>query len=71
MRKPPIISFQACSRAPDAPVFLDSPEANPTAVAPAARYTMAPVFETARMHKNGVPEMQLARCFGVTTFELG
>jgi GNAT superfamily N-acetyltransferase len=59
------------ARAPDAPVFLDTPEANPAAVALAARHAMAPVFETARMYKNGTPEMRLDRCFGVTTFELG
>ena len=59
------------SRAPGAAVFLDTPEANPAAVALAARHAMAPVFETARMFKNGSPEMQLERCFGVTTFELG
>jgi ribosomal protein S18 acetylase RimI-like enzyme len=59
------------ARAPGAPVFLDTPEANPAAVALAARHAMAPVFETARMFKNGSPEMQLERCFGVTTFELG
>jgi ribosomal protein S18 acetylase RimI-like enzyme len=59
------------ARAPGAAVFLDTPEANPAAVALAARYAMAPVFETARMYKNGSPEMRLERCFGVTTFELG
>ena len=59
------------ARAPDAAVFLDTPEVNPAAVALAARHAMAPVFETARMYKNGSPEMRLERCFGVTTFELG
>lgn len=59
------------SRAPGAAVFLDTPEANPAAVTLAARHAMAPVFETARMYKNGSPEMRLERCFGVTTFELG
>ncbi len=59
------------ARAPGAPVFLDTPEANPGALALAARYAMAPVFETARMVKNGAPAMQVERCFGVTTFELG
>ena len=59
------------ARAPGAAVFLDTPEANPAAVALAARHAMAPVFETARMYKNGSPEMRLERCFGVTTFELG
>ena len=57
--------------APSAPVFLDTPEANPAAIALAGRHAMAPVFETARMHKNGAPQMRLDRCFGVTTSELG
>jgi GNAT superfamily N-acetyltransferase len=59
------------SRAPGAAVFLDTPEANPAAVALAARHAMAAVFETARMYKNGSPEMRRERCFGVTSFELG
>ena len=59
------------ARAPGAPVFLDTPEANPAALALAARHAMRPVFETARMYRNGAPEMRLDRCFGVTTFELG
>jgi hypothetical protein len=59
------------ARAPGAPVFLDTPEANSAAVALAARHAMTPVFETARMVKNGSPEMRLEHCFGVTTFELG
>ena len=59
------------ARAPGAAVFLDTPEANPAAGALAARHAMTPIFETARMYKNGSPEMRLDRCFGVTTFELG
>jgi Acetyltransferase (GNAT) domain len=59
------------AHAPGAPVFLDTPEANPAAVPLASRHTMTPVFETARMYRNGSPETQLDRCFGVTTFELG
>jgi hypothetical protein len=59
------------ARAPGSPVFLDTPEANPAAVALAARHGMAPVFETARKFKNGSPEIGLDRCFGVTSFELG
>lgn len=59
------------ARAPGAPVFLDTPEANPAALALARRFRMTPTFETARMYRNGSPEMRLDRCFGVTTFELG
>jgi hypothetical protein len=54
------------ARASTTPVFLDTPEANPAAVALAERNV-----ETARMYKNGSPAMRLDRCFGVTTFELG
>jgi hypothetical protein len=57
--------------APGAPVFLDTPQANPAAVALAQRFQMTAVFETARMYKNGAPQTRLDRCFGVTTFELG
>jgi len=59
------------ANSPGAPMFLDTPEANPAALALAKRHEMTPVFETARMYKNGAPEMRLDRCFGVTTFELG
>ena len=59
------------ARAPGAPVFLDTPEANPAALALAARHGMTPVFETARMYRNGAPKTRLDRCFGVTSFELG
>jgi hypothetical protein len=65
------LSSGLLARASGAPVFLDTPEANPAAVALAARYAMTPVFETARMVRNGSPEMRLDRWFGVTTFELG
>jgi hypothetical protein len=57
--------------APGAPVFLDTPEPNPAALALAVRFRMTPVFETARMYKNGSPETRLDPCFGVTSFELG
>jgi hypothetical protein len=59
------------ARVPGAPVFLDTPDANPGAVALASRHAMTPIFETARMYKNGAPQTRLDRCFGVTTFELG
>jgi ribosomal protein S18 acetylase RimI-like enzyme len=59
------------ARAPGAPVFLDTPEANPAAVALAKRFRLTSVFETARMYKNGAPQTRLDCCFGITTFELG
>jgi GNAT superfamily N-acetyltransferase len=59
------------SRAPGAPMFLDTPEANPAAIELAKRRGMAPVFETARMYTREPPRAPMDRCFGVTTFELG
>jgi GNAT superfamily N-acetyltransferase len=53
------------------PVFLDVPHANPAAVEIAAASLDAPVFETARMYRNGRPPEDTARVFGVTTFEFG
>ena len=59
------------ARAGAAPIFLDTPESNPAALALARRHGMARVFETARMYTKAAPEVRIDRCFGVTTFELG
>lgn len=53
------------------PVFLDVPHANPAALDLARAELDGPVFETARMYRNGRPPEDIARVFGVTTFELG
>jgi ribosomal protein S18 acetylase RimI-like enzyme len=52
-------------------LFLDVPEVNPSAVALAEDLRFAPAFETARMYTGTPPELDLARLYGVTTFELG
>jgi GNAT superfamily N-acetyltransferase len=52
-------------------VFLDVPEPNREALALARAQGLAPVFETARMYTGAIRPLQLARIFGVTTFELG
>ncbi len=59
------------ARAGGETIFLDVPEPNPAALALAARYGLAPVFETARMYTGEAPAVDLMRVFGVTTFELG
>jgi len=59
------------AHAPQAPVFLDTPEVNQAAMRLAQRYGMAPVFETARMYTQGDPGVAVEEVFGVTTFELG
>lgn len=53
------------------PVYLDVPEMNPAAVALAERNGMHKVFETVRMYTGETPPLDLARIYGVTTFELG
>lgn len=53
------------------PLFLDVPEPNAAAARLAADAQMRPCFETARMYTGTPPALDLARQFGITTFELG
>jgi len=53
------------------PIFLDTPDVNPAAIALAKKHEMTPVFETARMYTGTPPRGRLDACYGVTTFELG
>lgn len=57
--------------APDGPLYLDTPEANPGSIALARHAGMEPVFETARMYNHGDPGFHVQGVFGVTSFELG
>ena len=52
-------------------IFLDVPEANRGAQSLIASRGLTPVFETARMYTGADPAIDLAKLFGVTTFELG
>lgn len=52
-------------------IYLDTPEPNAQAVAVAEAMGLAPVFETARMYTGPAPALDIARIYGVTTFELG
>lgn len=56
---------------PNQPIFLDIPEVNPHALALVEKHGMEKVFETARMYNQTIPNIDTARCFGVTSFELG
>ena len=51
--------------------YLDVPEINEHAVDLARRYDMRLVFETARMYTLSLPDLDMQRIFGITTFELG
>jgi ribosomal protein S18 acetylase RimI-like enzyme len=55
----------------ETPVIIDVPESNVSAVRMVEQLSFAPAFETARMYTGPVPTMDMARLFGVTTFELG
>jgi GNAT acetyltransferase-like protein len=56
---------------PDTDVFIDMPGANPHAHHVRAGRAMDPVFETARMYRNGTPPEDTNRVYGVTTLEFG
>lgn len=60
-----------CARAAAAPVFLDTPDANPEAIELAKRRGMTRLFDAARMFTHGAPPGRIDHCYGVTTFELG
>lgn len=59
------------AKVPAVPVFLDIPDINPKARDLAEKYSMQPVFETARMYTHQPPNLPLDHIFGVTTLELG
>lgn len=53
------------------PIFLDTPENNPAALALAARHGMTEVFGCARMYHGATPALPWHDIYGITTFELG
>lgn len=59
------------NHAQNQPIFLDAPDANPSAISLAQKYSMQPVFECVRMYTRAIPEFDITRVFGVTTLELG
>jgi GNAT superfamily N-acetyltransferase len=66
------VLFRALAAAASStPVIVDVPESSPAALELAARYGLAPDFETARMYRGRAPEVPLDGVYGVTTFELG
>jgi GNAT superfamily N-acetyltransferase len=59
------------SRAAGQPIYLDTPENNPAALALAARHGLREVFGCARMYCGVPPMLPWQAIYGVTTFELG
>ncbi|MDF1759393.1 MAG: GNAT family N-acetyltransferase [Coxiellaceae bacterium] len=60
-----------CSKVDQGPVILDIPDTNSAALELTAKHYMNLVFETARMYTGEPPAIDLARVYGVTTFEIG
>ena len=56
---------------PGAPIFIDVPTANPASQRFVTELGLTVVFETARMYTGIDPLIDVAKSFGVTTFELG
>ena len=52
-------------------IFLDTPGNNRAAVDLALSLRLQPMFETARMYRGPAPEIDTAKVFGITSFELG
>ncbi|MCG7534925.1 GNAT family N-acetyltransferase [Pseudoalteromonas sp. OOF1S-7] len=57
--------------ADDSSVYLDVPACSPAAVVLAEKLNMTPVFDTARMYTQALPDIGIDRTFGVTSFEIG
>lgn len=53
------------------PLVVDPPAVNAAAIGLAEAHGLVPVFETARMYRGPAPKLDLARVFGITSFELG
>jgi len=61
----------AAHAAPGDSIYIDVPDANPSAASFVSTLRAAPVFECARMYTGANPAIDIARLFGVTTLELG
>jgi hypothetical protein len=55
----------------DGPLTIDVPGVNPDAVALADHLGLPTVFETGRVHRNGVPVIDATCQYGITSLELG
>ena len=59
------------TRMPEGTFFLDTPATNQAAVDLALALGLKPMFGTARMYRGPAPDLDTAKVFGITTFELG
>ncbi|AZZ98218.1 GNAT family N-acetyltransferase [Pseudoalteromonas sp. R3] len=66
-----IISTLSSKVTGDCAVYLDVPACNSSAIGLAEKLNMTPVFDTARMYTQMVPDIGIEKTFGVTSFEIG
>lgn len=59
------------TKMPEGTFYLDTPGTNQAAVDLAVSLGLRPMFETARMYRGPAPQIDTAKVFGITTFELG
>ena len=57
--------------APGDSIYIDVPDANPSAASFVSTLDAAPIFECARMYTGPNPDIDINKLFGVTTLELG
>lgn len=60
-----------CAKAENRSVYIDIPQANPSALKIAENFNLSSVFETVRMYNKQPPNQNIEKVFGVTSFELG
>jgi len=64
--------YKACLNAVSGELlYLDIPVINPPAVELVKKYNATYIFECARMYYGKPPSVEIAKIFGITTFELG
>ncbi|MCF6765145.1 hypothetical protein L3V82_05130 [Thiotrichales bacterium 19S3-7] len=60
-----------CEQVVDKFIILDCPEPNQHALDFVERLNFKASFETARMYTNTLPDTNLSKVFGISSFELG
>lgn len=65
------IFLALCHYVPNEKIYLDVPEINKEGIKLAEQFNLKPVFETARMYTQSVPDINMNKVFGITSFELG
>ncbi len=64
--------FQALiTKAANPPFFITIPDANVNAKQLIEKYPLSEILKTARMYRNGEPDLEMQGCYGIASLELG